>query len=663
MRFATHLLAATLLSMPIANPLFAQTGRPDSLLTDAARPLDEVVITANKFPQKQSQTGKVLTILTDSLLRANSGKSLTDLLNQQAGLTVVGSNQPLGSFQSVFMRGAAGGYTLILLDGVPLYDPSTTEGNFDLNFIPLDQIARVEILKGGQSTLYGSDAMAGVINIITTRAKPGLQLNGLLTAGSYGTFRRSIGLGGAVGKTTYQLSASRTTATGFSSAYDPTGAQNFDKDGFAQTTVRAGLTHRLTPKLMASVSGLYSAYRADIDGGAFVDDRDYTTRNLTRQLGGSLDYTLSRGRIVLTYRINQSERNYLDDSTYVPKNAFSTFIQSRYGAVSHVGEVYTNLSLSGALELVAGLDYRAQNTTQTYVSYSQYGKYEADPISAAQAQINMVSGFASLILKNTGGFGAEVGGRLNRHSVYGGNTTYTVNPYYTVGRLKLLANVSSSFKDPSLYYLYSPYGNRDLKPETATTYEAGAQLFGSRQQTYIRAVYFKRDVRDVVFFQSLDTEPYGRYINLNRQQDEGLELDLAYRTGKLQLTGNYTYLTGAVTTLTQARRDTSYNNLLRRPKHSVTATLSYAILPKLTLSATGRVVGQRLDAVYNEQTFATNVVTLTAYTTLDVYAAYRVARRVNVFADLRNITNGQYFELAGFTSRRFNGTVGVVFSL
>jgi vitamin B12 transporter len=131
--------------------------------------LDEVIVTANRFEQKQSLMGKVITVLDDSLLRANAGKSLGDLLNQQVGITVVGSQQPLGSTPLVYIRGARTGYTLILIDGIPVYDPSLIENNFDINFLPIDQLARVEILKGGQSTMHGSDAMAGVINIITKK--------------------------------------------------------------------------------------------------------------------------------------------------------------------------------------------------------------------------------------------------------------------------------------------------------------------------------------------------------------------------------------------------------------------------------------------------------------------------------------------------------------
>ena len=131
--------------------------------------LDEVVLTANKYPQKQSTTGKVLTVISRQTLEQNYARTLTQVLNEQAGLVINGSQNALGTNQTVFMRGATTANTLILVDGVPANDPSGISSEFDLNHFSIDQIERVEILKGAQSVLYGSDAVAGVINIITRK--------------------------------------------------------------------------------------------------------------------------------------------------------------------------------------------------------------------------------------------------------------------------------------------------------------------------------------------------------------------------------------------------------------------------------------------------------------------------------------------------------------
>jgi len=147
--------------------------------------LDEVIVTANRFPQKQNSTGKVVTIIPRSVIEKSSGIGLGELLNQQAGLSLIGANNTLGTNQDVYMRGAATGNTLILVDGIPVNDASTIANTFDINHLPLENIERIEILKGAQSTLYGSDAVAGVIHIITRKqsAKPA-SVSGTIAGGS-----------------------------------------------------------------------------------------------------------------------------------------------------------------------------------------------------------------------------------------------------------------------------------------------------------------------------------------------------------------------------------------------------------------------------------------------------------------------------------------------
>ncbi|HYM93558.1 MAG TPA: TonB-dependent receptor plug domain-containing protein, partial [Chitinophagaceae bacterium] len=155
----------------------------------AGKTLDEIIFTANKYPEKQSETGKVITVINQQQLEKSKGKTLGEILNTVAGVIIPGADNNPGTNLTVNIRGASAGNALILIDGVPLNDPSVIDNYFDLNFFAVDQIERIEILKGGQSTLYGSDAVAGVINIITR--KPGskkFNINASATYGSYNTF-------------------------------------------------------------------------------------------------------------------------------------------------------------------------------------------------------------------------------------------------------------------------------------------------------------------------------------------------------------------------------------------------------------------------------------------------------------------------------------------
>jgi len=131
--------------------------------------LDPVIVTANKTEQKQSTTGKVITVISKEQIEKSTGKTVAQLLNEQAGITINGALNNAGTVQTVFMRGAGSGRTLILIDGIPTSDPSMINNEFDLNLFSLNDVERIEICKGAQSTLYGSDAIAGVINIITVK--------------------------------------------------------------------------------------------------------------------------------------------------------------------------------------------------------------------------------------------------------------------------------------------------------------------------------------------------------------------------------------------------------------------------------------------------------------------------------------------------------------
>lgn len=143
-----------------------------SAQTDSVSNLEEVVVTANRFTQKQINTGKVMTVVTQKEIASTPYQSLAEVLNRQVGLSIIGSNNAPGTNMDIYLRGAATGNALILLNGNPIFDASTIRATFDINFIPLSTIERIEILKGGQSTVYGSDAMAGVINIITKKNLP-----------------------------------------------------------------------------------------------------------------------------------------------------------------------------------------------------------------------------------------------------------------------------------------------------------------------------------------------------------------------------------------------------------------------------------------------------------------------------------------------------------
>jgi vitamin B12 transporter len=242
-----------------------------------AKPLDEVVVTANRIAQKQSTTGKVITVIDQATLQRNAGKTIAEIINYQAGVFINGANNGLGTNQDVYMRGGNSGNTLILIDGIPVGDASQINNSFDLNNIAIGQVERIEILKGAQSTLWGSDAVAGVINIITKKGgNKKIGATGLLSYGSYNTLRGNVGTNGRLDKFTYNVNYNFTNSKGFSAAYDSTGAKNFDKDGFTQNNFQANIGYKFNSRFGVTAFSNFGIYKADLDAGAFTDDADYS---------------------------------------------------------------------------------------------------------------------------------------------------------------------------------------------------------------------------------------------------------------------------------------------------------------------------------------------------------------------------------------------------
>jgi vitamin B12 transporter len=600
--------------------------------------LNEVVVTATKFPKKESETGKVLTIIGPEQLAQSAGKTIAQLLNEQAGLVVNGANGNPGQNKSVYLRGASNEYTLILLDGIPVNDPSGIGGGaYDLRLLPLDQVERIEILKGAQSTLYGTDAIAGVINIITRKGgtRP---LGGYASgsAGTYDTYRVQTGLNGRVKAFDYNIGYTRFKTGGISEARDTTRAGSFDRDGSSQNAFSANFGWQATEKLSLKPFLRANSFRGKYDGGSFTDDTvaRYNSRLLNTGLLGQ--YTLAQGAVNLQYAFNKTDR------------AFSTaYGQNSYRGHFHSAEVFVNYNLAEHVQVLTGLNFQHQQMLDTTSTVT-------DP------KVDIVSPYVSLFLRELGGLNLELGSRYNHHSRYGANFTYSLNPSYLIDeKVKLFTNYSTGFKAPSLYQLYGEYGaNPDLKPERSHNLEGGVQAFLSDSKLDVRVVAFQRRIRDVIQY----TFRPG-YVNLSRQNDRGLEVEPMFRPNdKLTVRGFYAYVTGKTTTKA-GERDTTYANLFRRPRHSFGVNVGYRLTPALFVSTNLKTFSQRGDLFFNSETFAQEAATLKAYQLWDVYAEYQLlGNKLKLFVDAKNLLGQDYFETYGYTTLGRNVNAGISFT-
>ncbi|MEP7143170.1 MAG: TonB-dependent receptor [Ferruginibacter sp.] len=625
---------------------------------DSTKQLDQVVVTANKYPQKQSSTGKVLTVIDGSQLERNTGRTLAQVLNEQAGLVINGSQNVLGANQTVYLRGANASNTLVLVNGVPANEASGISGEFDINQFDIGQVERIEILKGAQSVLYGSDAVAGVINIITKKqvGDKKATIRASVAAGSYGTFKGSAGVSGKIKIITYDLRYSRLQSDGFSAAQDTTGNKNFDKDGFQQDIVSLNMTAQASKNWQLSLFGQAGKYKTDLDDASFTDDRNSTSQNRNLQAGISSLYNFNKGSFTVNLNLNNTKRT-LKDEKNVPAdpNDYDPF-NGLYKGRTFFAEAYTNLNLQEHAGLLIGADLRSQHANIE----TTYGKLGDDSLHASQA-----SGYASFFLKSIAGFNAELGGRLTHHSQFGSAFNYSFNPSFVINKeVKLFANIASGFRAPSLYNLASEYGNKDLKPERSTSFEAGAQYINTKSTLHLRVTYFDRTIKDVIIFQSLFVPPYGRYDNADKQKGNGVEVEATIRpASKWNITANYAFVDGNIETKSGTTgKDTSFYNLYRRPKNALNATVGFQPSKEFFTSIGVRWVDKRDELFYNPSTFSAETKPLKAYYNLDLYAAYQPVASVKLFADLRNITNQLYFDQYGYNNRRFNFMFGAAFN-
>ncbi len=617
--------------------------------TVTTRVLDEVVVTANKTEQKQSTTGKVITVITKAQIEKSTGKTVAQLLNEQAGITINGALSNAGSVQTVFMRGAAAGRTLILMDGIPVNDPSQINNDFDLNFFSINDVERIEICKGAQSTLYGSDAIAGVINIITTKAnitKP-INVKATVTGGSLGTNKTNLQFYGKAGKFTYTTRYARLQTNGFSAAYDSTGVKNFDNDAYLGNTANAAVQYQANKQLMFKAFTQYSQYTAGIDASAFTDKNFYDIHNKNHTSGAGFVYKNDVLSVTGNYQYSKQHRNYDDNySTGAP-----IFALNDYDAVTQFAEAYTSVKLGSGFTLLGGADYRYASMNNQYKSVSSFGPFNS---SFNDTSMNQKSVYTSLHY-NDQAFSMEIGGRLTNHSRYGTHYTYTVNPSYTFDEhYRIFGSIATGFKAPSLYELYSSSGNIDLKAEVSTNYEVGLQH--TYKKFSDRIVFFYRTTDNGIDYNSV-TFKYFNYVN---QKTRGIEYEFTLQPAEhFTLTGNYTFITAQESTQSRINfKDTVYNYSLRRPTHSINITAGYNFTKAFYASISGKYVSSRYDVgAYKKPD-----VILGDYFLLGAYAEYTFGDRLKIFADAQNIANRKFYDINGYNGIPDMFNAGVTFN-
>ncbi len=597
--------------------------------------LNEVIVTANKIEQKQNTTGKVVTIISAQQLNVQAGRSIAQVLNEQAGLSLPGSLSNAGTVPSIYMRGASSGRTLILIDGAPVGDPSMISNEFDLNLIPIEQIERIEILKGSQSTMYGSDAIGGVINIITKK-KTSSWLTGGINFGTYNTKKSNFQINGHTTKLHYLMGWGNQNSDGFSAAYDKLHSNSFDKDGYNNNSWFAKINYDLAKFLDFQLTTRKTAYNAAIDYGAFKDDKDEHFKNATGMTGVILKYKKEQQTFQFQYQYTTQDRSYLNDSA---DKTYLIYENNKYKGSTHFADMFYTNQLTKNVQWIIGTDFRYGSYNQTYESISGWGPYNEKFKDTFQFQ-NALYG-SLLVHNNNKKILLELGTRYNNHSRYGSNQTYTINPSYAINdQWRAIASISSGFKAPSLYQISY---NDQLKAETSINTEVGLEY--NTKPIYARAVFFNRKINNGIDYNYIDYN----FFNFIQQNVNGVEIEFTHKMNeKNQFSLNYTLLNGKETNQNRVTNtDTiTYNYLLKRPKHVF--NIQYQV--KLNKQWEGTVSARYISKRYDVGGYGTDDVVLDYYTLLNAHLSYQYSKRLQIYADGQNLLNDHFQEINGYNT-------------
>jgi len=611
-------------------------------------PSHVVVVTAARLETPERETASSVTVIGREKLEALNRTTVLEALQGVMGLSLQQSG-PAGAAASVFIRGSNPEHVLVMVDGVEMNDPVSPTRMFDLAHLRLDDVERIEIIRGPQSTLYGSEAMGGVIHVITRRGEGGEGLRLSSLAGSFGTLSAGLGYGGKKENFRYDLSSSWIKTDGFSAAgSDYPG--NGEKDGCRGLSLSGRMGWDIGKSAELDLAASYGSNRMDLDnyGGAYGDDTNYRQDYDSLLLRGTLRsrHLENRWEQALTLSLVRHERAYRNPEDEA--HPFDSEEGSYLGARAKL-DWQNNFFLAPSHILTAGLELERESGESDYVSRSAWGAYES-PFALKSADSGGFYIQDRIKLSNV--FFATAGARLDRHGAAGTALTWRLAPAVLIpgAGTKLRASLGTGFKAPSLYQLYAPstawgpIGNAGLRPERSLGWDFGLEQGLWRGRLAVSACVFSNSFRNLIQFDYL----LG-YSNIGRAETKGCEIELRAEP-RPWLAAETSY------TRTKTRDLESGLDLLRRPQDKLTAGLRITSgAARLALEAV--YVGARDDLDYSG--WEARRMRLDPFLILNASAAFRLRPGVEALLRLDNILNRAYELVRGYGTAGFSAYAGI----
>lgn len=597
----------------LATPAYAQ----DIAALDNGESQTEIVVVATGFAQPRDTTGQAITVVTAADLERLQTANLSDALRVLPG-AYVAQRGSVGGQTSVFLRGGESSQTLVLIDGVRINDPSSPNAAVDFGSLLAGNAGRIEVLRGPNSIVWGSQAIGGVVNIESALPTAGLNARGAVEYGYADSVLARANVAGGSDAVQASVGGSFYRTDGISSLVGGAGAE---KDGSRSWALNGRVKVRIASDVSLDLRAYYNEGRVEFDDSWASTAAEALPVANNRQFAGyaGVNFTLADGKWQnrLAYTRTDIKRRGTDPDTI--EGAYNNYVVS--GEIDRF-EYRGSYDLAAIATLGFGLEHEHTSSSTSY---------KGDP--AELLDTTVTSGYAQLSLRPVEDLTLTGGVRHDDYSTYGGQTTLGGNLAWTLndGATVLRATFAEGFRAPTLTEGQPPYGNPELKPETARNIDLGIEQALLDDQVQVGLTWFNRRSTNLITYIDYQSQ------NVGKVDAEGVEFALRLRpTARLVVEGNYT--------LTNAFNQTGEligKRLQLRPQHSGSLSLDWDTPLGLRLGGTVLFAG---DSFGDDK----NLVSLDGYALFNLRAALPLNDRLELYGRIENLTNAQYQTVPGY---------------
>ncbi len=598
------------------------TGRPDPF---PANPLsDDTLVTPSRGETSAGENATSITVISGEQIQERRQSTVLEVLRSVPGLDVVQAGGP-GRQASVFIRGGNSEHTKVLLDGISLNDPSSPNRGFDFSSLTVDNIERIEVVRGPQSMVYGSDAIGGVINIITKRGEGPMTFRASGMGGSFGTHQERIGVSGGDDRKYYSFSASYFDADGITAVSSRFGG--VERDGFQNAAISGRMGWNVNETLNIDYVFRYSDSDAEADG-FLVDNliRENRQQQFFQRLQAESEHADGMFRSKVGF--SQTDYNRIDTDP-------GLFGVPEFDGDFQQVDWQGNLQITDTNSLTVGVDYwheEASTSTTPKIPRHLKGMYVQDQFSCWDRAFT------------------TIGVRWDDHSTAGTAQTYRFTQLFRIDETgtNVHGSIGRGFKAPSVAQSSSFFflGDPSLLPEFSKGWDVGIGQEWFCGDLALDVTYFRNDYRNLIVFDF----PTFSLRNVGLAESMGVEVTASLQlTDATSLSASYTY--------TDTENLITDTQLLRRPRNKASLNAHHRFCDdRASFNAYLLYIGTRNDFG------VTDVTTLPQYVTLDLSGSYRINDNWGLFARMDNVTDMDYEQVFGFATPGIAGYAGVTFT-